>query len=61
MNKNVGTADKTVRYVLAAVFLALGILYSYWWLIGTAIMLITAFTSWCGIYAVLGIKTNKKK
>jgi len=61
MKNNVGTTDKIIRYVLAAVFIVLGLILSYWWFIGAVIMIVTAITGWCPIYAIFGMKTNKNK
>jgi len=61
MKKNVGMTDKIIRYVLAAVFIVLGIIFSYWWFIPAAIALITAIFSWCGLYSIFGMNTAKSK
>ncbi|MBN1823186.1 MAG: DUF2892 domain-containing protein [Endomicrobiales bacterium] len=63
MKKNVGTADRVVRVVLALVIAALvfgkfvsGILA----LVLGALALILVFTAvvgWCGIYSLLGVNT----
>ena len=65
MKKNVGTNDKIVRYVIAAVALylsfagiatgTLGIVA----LVVAAIAIVTSLVSFCGLYAVLGISTCK--
>jgi len=61
MKKNVGTTDKIIRVVVALIIAVLGYLYSPWLYILTAILLITAATSYCGLYQLLGIKTTKGK
>lgn len=60
MQRNVGTADKTVRIVLGLAVLSL--LYflqppmSYLALIGL-VPLLTALTGWCPLYRLIGVNT----
>ena len=61
MKQNEGLTDKIVRYVLAAVFIVFGIIFSYWWFIPAVIALATAIIGWCGLYSVCGINTNSTK
>ena len=61
MEKNVGTVDKIIRSVLALGFVVLGLKFSYWWFIGTAVLIFTVITGHCLPYTWLGINTNKKK
>jgi len=61
MKENVGMTDKIIRYVLAAAFIVLGIIFSYWWFIPAAIALITAVLGWCGLYSIFGMNTTKSK
>jgi hypothetical protein len=67
MKKNVGKADKIVRIVLAVV---LGALFAMDILTGTvgiialvaaAMLLITGFVNFCGVYTLFGINTCKIK
>lgn len=67
MKSNIGTTDKSVRIILAAIILVLyftnvisGTLATIL-LIVAAILLITAFFSFCPIWRLLGISTKKKK
>jgi hypothetical protein len=62
-----GTADKTIRVLLALTFIYL---YAYEYITGTLgliLMLVTLFfnisciVGHCPLYAALGINTNKKK
>lgn len=65
MKKNVGTTDKIVRYVIAAVALylyfagiatgTLGIVA----LVVAAIAVVTSLFSFCGLYALTGMSTCK--
>jgi len=66
MKSNVGSADRVVRIILAAVILAL---YMAKIFTGTlaivllavaAILLLTSFISFCPIWHILGINTKKK-
>jgi hypothetical protein len=66
MKKNLGSADKIVRLLLAVVF---AVLYFTGTVTGTlgivllvvgAIFLITPLINFCPLYKVLGISTNKK-
>ena len=65
MTKNVGTLDKTVRIATAAIFgasIALGwVSGTLAWVLGAgAVALVgTTVTSFCGLYALLGISTCK--
>ena len=61
MEKNVGKADRIVRVVLAAATLYLAFVHSYWWLVLTAIFVITAATGFCYPYKLLGINTCRNK
>jgi len=67
MKKNMGTLDKGIRVVLAAVFaylyfsgIVIGTL-SYVLLAFAAIFLLTSLVSFCPLYPLLGINTCKTK
>jgi hypothetical protein len=67
MKKNVGSIDKIVRYVLAAILIALfafnvvsGLL-GYILLAVAAIFIVTSLLNFCPIWWLLGLKTNKAK
>jgi hypothetical protein len=61
MKKNVGKTDKTIRYILALVFVYLGYTGSSWWYLLAIISAATAYLGKCGLYKVLGINTCKHK
>ncbi|HED37248.1 MAG TPA: DUF2892 domain-containing protein [Ignavibacteria bacterium] len=61
MQKNVGTTDKIVRIILGLVIIILGIIYGSWWGLIGVIPLLTAFISFCPIYAPFKISTFKRK
>jgi len=63
MKKNMGTADRTIRTILAVVF---AVLYFTDVITGTlgivlmvlaAVFLLTSFISFCPLYAPFGLKT----
>ncbi len=65
MKKNLGSADRVVRIILAAV---LGYLYYNNTVSGTmgivfgvvaVVLLLTSFISFCPLYAIFGFKTSK--
>jgi hypothetical protein len=63
---NIGKIDRGIRYLLALVVLILivtrrvhGTLAIVLGIIG-AVLLITAFINYCGLYSVLGISTTRK-
>lgn len=67
MEKNMGSTDKTIRILIAAVILilyfvnvisgALGVIL----LIIAVIAIVTSLIGFCPLYKLLGINTNKKK
>ena len=63
MTTNVGTLDRIVRFALAIVFAALyftGTLTGTWGivaLVAGGAMLVTGVVGFCGLYALLGIRT----
>ena len=63
MQKNMGSADKIIRYILAAVFFYLyftgavtGIIGIILLILGIAFVL-TSLIGFCGLYKILGIST----
>ncbi len=59
LKKNVGKVDQVIRYALATIFLVLTFTLSYWFFIGTVVMMFTAYFSFCGLYRLFGINTCK--
>ena len=59
MKKNMGKADRLIRVLLGVIILAAGWYYQSWWGAVGAILLLTAFMSWCPIYVPLKISTLK--
>ena len=55
---NVGTIDKLIRYALGIGFLVFAIIYQQWLLlIGTAVMIGTAYLGFCWLYKLFGLNT----
>jgi hypothetical protein len=67
MKKNIGSADKIVRYLLAAIIIVLFALkvvtgtFGFILLAVAAILIVTALLDFCPIWWILGVKTNKAK
>jgi hypothetical protein len=65
MNTNVGSFDRVIRFLLAAVLFSLSLMvYSGSWvgtllLVAGAVMLATALFGFCGLYNLLGINTQQ--
>ena len=60
MTKNVGTADKLVRFVVGAVILGLGIYYHSWWGLVGIVLIATGLLGTCLLYMPFKISTYKK-
>ena len=60
MEKNVGSVDKVIRIVLGVVIIVLGIYNQSWWGLVGILPLFTAFISWCPVYSLIGVSTDKK-
>jgi uncharacterized membrane protein len=67
MKKNMGSADKIVRVVIAAVIAILyftGTISGVLGIVGlvlAAVFVLTSFVSWCPLYAPFGLSTCKTK
>lgn len=59
MNKNVGNADKAIRLVIGVGIIVAGVLNES--LLGAIglIPILTGVISWCPLYTIFGINTNK--
>lgn len=66
MKKNMGSADKVIRLLIAAVIILLYILnvvsgiLGYVLLAVAFIFIVTSMVSFCPLYTIFGIKTCKK-
>lgn len=64
MKKNVGGFDRILRIVAGVLFLVFGIVQGgAWWALAVfgGILIFTAATSFCGLYTMLGVNTNKNR
>jgi hypothetical protein len=57
MKRNVGKTDMIIRIIIGIVMATLGFVYQSWWGMLAIIPMATAFIRFCGLYAILGIKT----
>jgi len=66
MKKNMGTTDRTIRFIIAAIFLVLyftGTVTGIWGivlLIFAGVFILTSFISFCPLYAPFGLSTCSK-
>jgi len=67
MKKNMGTADRAIRTILAVLFLALFFTHTVTGLAGWILLvlgvvfLLTSIISFCPLYTVLGLSTCRRK
>jgi sterol desaturase/sphingolipid hydroxylase (fatty acid hydroxylase superfamily) len=67
MKKNMGSADRIIRLIVAAIVAVLYFTHAITGILGivliivAAIFVMTSFISFCPIYWPFGISTNKKK
>ncbi|MBI1937869.1 MAG: DUF2892 domain-containing protein [Ignavibacteriales bacterium] len=59
MQKNVGSVDRTIRFILSAVIFLFGIIYQSWWGLLGLLPLLTAATQRCPAFITCGISTCK--
>ena len=65
MKKNMGSADKIIRFILAAVFIALYFTGTVTGTVGIVLLvlagvfILTSLVSFCPLYAPFGLKTCK--
>jgi hypothetical protein len=61
MKNNVGNLDKIIRISAGLLSVVLGIVFHWGFYILAAMLIITAFTGFCGIYALFGMSTCPRK
>ena len=59
MEKNIGSADRTLRIIVGIVILLVGFVFKSWWGIIGVVPLVTASLGWCPAYLPFGISTCK--
>ena len=60
MKFNIGTLDRSIRFVLGAAIIAAGIFYQSWWGVIGLLLIITGFIGWCPAYTLLNIDSGAK-
>jgi len=60
MTKNVGNIDRVIRIILGVSIMALGIYHQSWLGLVGIVPLFTAFISWCPVYSLIGVSTERK-
>ena len=58
MKFNVGILDRSIRFVLGAGIIFVGIYYQSWWGLIGLILLLTGFVGWCPAYALFKINSG---
>jgi predicted RND superfamily exporter protein len=61
MKANIGTSDRVFRLLLGVVIVLFGVITESWWGLIGLLPIMTAVTSFCGLYTLLGISTCKVK
>ncbi|MCX6828066.1 MAG: DUF2892 domain-containing protein [candidate division Zixibacteria bacterium] len=61
MKANIGTSDRVFRMLLGVVVILIGVIAESWWGLIGLLPIMTAVTSFCGLYSLLGISTCKVK
>jgi hypothetical protein len=60
MEKNVGSTDKIIRYILGFLIIGAGIMYNSWWGIIGVVPIFTATLGWCPLYKIFNASSKKK-
>lgn len=60
MKANVGSIDRTLRFVLGLAVLGAGYYFKSWWGLVGLVPLLTAAIGFCPLYPILGISTCPK-
>jgi hypothetical protein len=61
MQCNVGKKDQTIRVLLGAVIIAVGVAFGNWWLAAVGLVpIITGVVRFCPAYLPLGLSTVEK-
>ena len=57
MNKNMGTADRTIRALAGVAIIGAGVYFGSWWGALGLVLLATATIGWCPAYLPFGLST----
>jgi len=60
MKKKIGSVDKIIRIILGVAIIAYGIYNQSWLGLVGIVPLFTAFISWCPVYSLIGVSTERK-
>lgn len=60
MKKNIGKTERAIRLVLGLIIIIVGIVVKSWWGLIGLIPLVTAGISFCPLWTLFGISTNKE-
>ena len=58
MKDNVGILDRSIRFVLGGIIIAIGYYYQNWWGSVGLILLLTGFIAWSPVYSLLNIDSG---
>jgi hypothetical protein len=61
MKSNIGKTDRIARVSIGLIVIAVGVYLKSWWGAIGLVPILTAATSWCGLYTLFGISTCKIK
>ncbi len=61
MKCNVGEFDKALRLLSTIIIAGVGIYFNNWWGIVAVFPFVTGLFSYCPIYTLLGVNTNRQK
>jgi hypothetical protein len=61
MKTNMGLLDRRIRLVLGILIVAAGIYFKTWWGVVGVVFLATSLISWCPLYFLFSLSTQKKK
>lgn len=61
MKKNMGSVDKSIRFILGIIVVVIGLYYQTWWGLLAVPLFLTSFISFCPGYLPFGFSTCKTK
>jgi hypothetical protein len=61
IKENVGGIDRTLRIIIGAVLIGIGLWYLSWWGAIGVVLMLTALLGWCPVYLPFGVSTSNKE
>ncbi|WP_201288019.1 YgaP family membrane protein [Psychromonas sp. L1A2] len=61
IKENVGGVDRTLRIIVGAVLIGIGLWYLSWWGAIGVVLMLTALLGWCPVYLPFGVSTSNKE